>query len=63
MGPNVRVDGAGPKADGGPIVASVRAPRAPRASSASTSPGLELPPTDATGLLEPPALARDDGLF
>ena len=24
MGPNVRVDGAGPKADGGPIVNGVR---------------------------------------
>ena len=45
MGPNVRVDGAGPKADGGPIVNGVRgAAGAAEVLGVDVPEGWELPP-------------------
>ena len=48
MGPNVRVDGAGPKADGGPIVNGVRgAAGAAEVLGIDVPEGWELPPPPA----------------
>ena len=48
MGPNVRVDGAGPKADGGPIVNGVRgAAGAAEVLGVDVPEGWELPPAPA----------------
>ena len=48
MGPNVRVDGAGPKADGGPIVNGVRgAAGAAKVLGVDVPEGWELPPAPA----------------
>ena len=47
MGPNVRVDGAGPKADGGPIVNGVRgAAGAAEVLGVDVPEGWELPPAE-----------------
>ena len=47
MGPNVRVDGAGPKADGGPIVNGVRgAAGAAEILGVDVPEGWELPPAN-----------------
>ena len=47
MGPNVRVDGAGPKADGGPIVNGVRgAAGAAEVLGVDVPEGWELPPAN-----------------
>ena len=47
MGPNVRVDGAGPKADGGPIVNGVRgAAGAAEILGVDGPEGWELPPAN-----------------
>ena len=47
MGPNVRVDGAGPKADGGPIVNGVRgATGAAEVLGVDVPEGWELPPAE-----------------